>query len=383
MTLTNYQFFIVKVEVQSGLMHAKPPKYLQLKDQLLSWIAGGRFRPGDKVPSENELAEQFGFSRQTVRQAIGELESEGWLAREQGKGTFVSRLSAERRTVPGNRTVGIVTTYISDYIFPSIVRGVESALKERGYRLVLSSTDNRKDKERESLEMMLGHSVCGLIVEPTKSAEGNPNFDNYMAIEEHGIPLVMINERYPDMDCPCVQMDDEAGGFMAAMHLLELGHRRIAGFFKTDDLQGVRRMKGFMRAHKACNALVEGELLVRYATENKEWHPQAALRELLQSAERPTAIVCYNDQLAVALLDTIRETGLRIPEDLSIVGYDDSFLATATETKLTTIAHPKSEMGQYAAELLIARLERGPAFSSDDKLYAPKLIVRQSTTGIR
>ncbi|RED65007.1 GntR family transcriptional regulator [Cohnella lupini] len=364
-------------------MSTQSPKYLQLKEEILSWIAGGRFRPGDKLPSENELAEQFSLSRQTVRQSIGELVQEGWLSREQGKGTFVSKQSAERRNSTVNRTVGVITTSISDYIFPSIVRGIESALKDKGYRLLLSSTDHRKDRERECLEMMLSHAVCGLIVEPTKSAEGNPNFDNYLAIEDHGIPMLMINESYSDLESPSLRVDDDAGGMMAAKHLLELGHRTIAGFFKTDDLQGVRRMKGFIRACREHHIPAESSSIVRYSTEDKAERPQAMLREMLLSDHPPTAIVCYNDQLAVSLLDTIRELGLRIPEDLSMIGYDDSFLATATETKLTTIEHPKSALGEQAANLLIAQLERGMAPSDKETLYPPKLIVRQSTREYR
>ncbi|WEK53673.1 MAG: GntR family transcriptional regulator [Candidatus Cohnella colombiensis] len=364
-------------------MSMQSPKYMQLKEQILSWIASGRFRPGDKLPSENELAEQFELSRQTVRQSIGELVSEGWLAREQGKGTFVSRNTGERRSATGNRTVGIVTTYISDYIFPSIVRGVEATLKEHGYRLLISSTDNRKDRERESIEMMLSHSVCGLIVEPTKSAEGNPNFDNYFALEDHGIPLVMINERYPDLDCSSVMMDDEAGGWLAVNHLLELGHRRIAAFFKTDDLQGVARMKGFMRGFRELGLSVDHELLIRYRTEDKEERPHTALGEMLQSAEPPTAIVCYNDQLAVSLLDVIRKYEVSVPEQLSIVGYDDSYLATATEVKLTTVEHPKSLLGEQAAEMLISLLDKGSKAPSQMKLYSPQLVVRQSTAPVQ
>ncbi|MBB6634735.1 GntR family transcriptional regulator [Cohnella thailandensis] len=366
----------------NGLSSSQSPKYLKLKEEIVSWIAGGRYRPGDKLPSENELSEQFGLSRQTVRQSIGELVQEGWLSREQGKGTFVSRLSGERRTAGGNRTVGMITTYISDYIFPSIVRGVEAGLKEQGYRLLLSSTDNRKDRERESLEMMLSQGVCGLIVEPTRSAEGNPNFDAYMAMQYHGIPLLMINERYPDLDCPVVKQDDEAGGRVATEHLLSLGHRRIAGFFKTDDLQGVNRMKGFVKAHRERGILVDPELVVRYETEQREELPRAALRELLNRTDRPTAIVCYNDQLAVALLDVVREADLRVPEDLSIIGYDDSFLATATEIKLTSVNHPKEELGEKAAQLLISMLENGARQEEPGWEFAPQVVPRQSTASI-
>ncbi len=364
-------------------LNSQSPKYLRLKEEIVSWIAGGRYRPGDKLPSENELSEQFGLSRQTVRQSIGELVQEGWLSREQGKGTFVARLSGERKNAGGGKTVGLITTYISDYIFPSIVRGVESVLKDRGYRLLLSSTDNRKDRERDSLEMMLSQGVSGLIVEPTRSAEGNPNFDAYMAMQYHDIPLLMINEQYPDLDCPCVKLDDEAGGHLATDHLLAGGHKRIAGFFKTDDLQGVHRMKGFVKAHRERGIPVDPERIVRYSTEEKRVRPQAALRELLRQPEPPTALVCYNDELAVALLDIVREAGLRVPEDLAIVGYDDSFLATATEIKLTSVVHPKAEMGEKAAALLLDMLENGRRAQEQGWVYAPTLAVRQSTAAAR
>lgn len=103
---------------------------------------------------------------------------------------------------------------------------------------------------------------------------------------------------------------------------------------------------------------------------------------MLQSDNPPTAIVCYNDQLAVSLLDTVRELGLRIPEDLSIIGYDDSFLATATEIKLTTIEHPKSDLGERAANLIISQLESGTSPPDRETLFVPKLIIRQSTMQI-
>ncbi len=114
------------------------PKYVQVKRELLQGLEAGAFAPGERLPSEHELAERFGVSRQTIRQTVGELEREGRIYRVQGKGTFVAdRLPpAGEDDVP---TVGVVTTYISDYIFPHIVRGIESTLRGNGFRLVLSS----------------------------------------------------------------------------------------------------------------------------------------------------------------------------------------------------------------------------------------------------
>jgi GntR family transcriptional regulator, arabinose operon transcriptional repressor len=360
-------------------MKEKPtPKYIQVKQEILSWVHTGSLKPGDLMPSENEVTERFGVSRQTVRQAFGELEGEGWLKRIQGKGTYVSEPEA---LIAGSplKTVGLITTYISDYIFPHIVRGAEAALRSRGYRLLLSSTDNDKERERESLEMMLSQPLDGLIIEPTRSAEGNPNLSYYLSLDYRNIPYVMINERYPELDAPCLKSDDRSGGFAAARHLLELGHQRIAGFFKMDDLQGVNRLKGFMQAHRERGLSIQPELVVQYTTEEKWTKPRdEALRMLAGETGRPTAFVCYNDELAVQLMEVIRQAGLYVPEDLSLVGFDDSSLATATETKLTSVTHPKSDMGNDAVELLLNMIG-GKLKKPEGKLYSPELVVRSST----
>jgi len=353
------------------------PKHEQLKQEIEQWIASGQYRPNDRLPTEHEMAQQSGVSRQTVRQAIGALVQEGRLFRKQGSGTYVAEIAARQESEwPA---IGVMTTYISDYIFPEIVRGIESVLRSKGYPMILSSTDNDKSKERESLVAMMAGQARGLIIEPTRSAQGNANLDRYLALSQMKIPYVMINERYPELDCPCVKMDDEQGGFLAAKHLIALGHRRIAGFFKTDDLQGVQRLRGFLRAHQALKVPLLPEAVVQYATEEKREHTfQRALAYLQLPAEvRPTAFVGYNDELAVWLLEAVRQAGLRVPDDLSLVGFDDSFLATATEIKLTSVAHRKHELGAQAAELLIAMLEGRSGVK--DIVYPPELIVREST----
>lgn len=356
------------------------PKYAQLKQEILSWIHSGELKPEQQMPTENEVAERFGLSRQTVRQAFGELEQDGWLHRVQGKGTFVAsprdRLVSSQQHEP--QTIGILTTSISDYIFPHIVRGAEAALRERGYRLLLSSTDNDKARERESLQLMLSQPLSGLIIEPTRSAEGNPNLNFYLSLEYQQIPYLMINERYAELDCPCVRVNDELGGYRAAEHLIQLGHRRIAGFFKMDDLQGVHRFRGFMRAHRELRVPLQPERVVHFTTPEQRTAPyEAAVRMLTLPDERPTAFVCYNDELAVQLLDAVRQAGLSVPQDISIVGFDDSFLATATEVKLTTLTHPKAELGRQAAELLLGMTQGGRP-PRGDIVFEPELIVRES-----
>ena len=231
---------------------------------------------------------------------------------------------------------------------------------------------------------MMSQPLSGLIIEPTKSAEGNPNLSYYLSLDYQQIPYIMINERYPEMDCPFVRIDDENGGFLATEHLIQLGHRRIAGFFKTDDLQGVNRLKGFIRAHHHYQIPLLPELVIGYSTEERQTKPYEAAGQLLGQAEdKPTAFVCYNDGLAVNLLEVVRKLGLAVPEDLSMVGFDDSALATTTEVKFTTLTHPKTEMGVAAADLLIAMIEQKLTDrSSLHRIFAPELIIRSSTRKI-
>lgn len=362
----------------------QPPKYMMLKQEILSWIASGQIRPDEQMPSEHEIAARYGLSRQTVRQALGELEKEGWLYRVQGKGTFVAQPQPKVQAARDIRMIAMVTTYISDYIFPHIVRGAESALRSRGYSLTLSSTDNDKEKERENLKQLLDQPFDGYIIEPTKSAQGNPNLDLYLMLQSRGKPFVMINERYPELFCPCLKMDDETGAYMATRHLIELGHTNIAGFFKIDDLQGANRMKGFVRAFREFGLPLRPNTITPYTTETARTAPLEAAHALLnqEPGSRPTGFVCYNDELAVHLLEVPRTLGLSVPDDLSVVGFDDSSLAVATEVKLTSIIHPKSEMGMAAANLLLDIIEGQKSLNQQEIIYVPELVVRESTRAL-
>ena len=226
-----------------------------VKEKITEWITSGKVKPGDKIYSENELVKLFGVSRHTIRQAIGDLVHEGLLYREQGAGTFCSTKLSEVQTPAlqpflsgAGKNIGVITTYISDYIFPSIIRGIESYLTEAGYTLTLTCTNNDVEKEKQCLQTLLDRGIDGLIVEPTKSSNYNPNIPYYLELEQKNIPYLMINQFYSQLMPPHIIVNDEFGGYLATDHLIKLGHEKIIGLFKTDDLQGVNRMRGFIRA---------------------------------------------------------------------------------------------------------------------------------------
>ncbi|MFN7252283.1 MAG: GntR family transcriptional regulator [Anaerobacillus sp.] len=361
-------------------------KYNKVKQDIKSKILDGTYNSNQRISSENELMREFGVSRHTIRVALGELVNEGWLYREQGAGTFVAERTKEGiRPENKIKNIAIVTTYISDYIFPSIIRGAEAYLSNQGYQVSLYSTNNNHENEKRVLESILSQDVDGVIIEPTKSAFSNPNINYYFNLERLNIPYIMINAFYDELEPLCLVVNDELGGFMQTEHLLKLGHRNIVGFFKTDDLQGIKRMKGYIKAHRINQIPISPNNIITYSSEEKTRKAPDELKKLLSSEEKPTGIICYNDEIALILLDVLREKKLQVPKDVSIVGYDDSFLAQASEVKLTTINHPKNEMGETAAKMIVQLVKGkdGPNRKFDVKvetvIYEPELIVRSST----
>ncbi|KHF38528.1 GntR family transcriptional regulator [Halalkalibacter okhensis] len=365
---------------------AQLAKYTLIKEKIKVWITSGKIQPGEKIYSESELMKMFAVSRHTIRQAIGDLVHEGWLYREQGAGTFCSTNLLDPsptlqplRSTPG-KNIGVITTYISDYIFPSIIRGIESYLTTEGYTLTLTCTNNDVEKEKQCLQTLLNRNIDGLIVEPTKSSNYNPNIQYYLELEQKNIPYLMINQFYSQLMPSHIIMNDEEGGYLATEHLITLGHEKIVGLFKTDDLQGVNRMKGFIRAFREAGLTSFPEMVLTYTTEEKYDKVVERLEKFLDSNSRPTAIVCYNDELALQTLNILRRLGLSVPEDVSIVGNDDSFLADATDVKLTTLTHPKTQMGIDAAKWIVSAVEGNHPSSI---VYEPKLVIRNSTLPLK
>ncbi|WP_449619712.1 substrate-binding domain-containing protein [Robertmurraya sp. Marseille-Q9965] len=357
-------------------------KYKLVKEEIKSWILKGIIKPDEKVRSEHELAQYFAVSRHTIRQALGELVHEGWLYRQQGRGTFCKDQS-KKDYQQIDRTIGIITTSISDYIFPSIIRGIESYLSEKGYNMILASTNHDIRRERKCLENMLGKKLDGLIVEPTKSALYNPNLNTYLSIENNHIPYVMINAFYSELQPASITVDDELGGFKAGEHLIQLGHKRIGGIFKVDDRQGVNRMKGFMKALREHNIPIQPGSMITFHTEDRHTKPIEEVQRLLKEKDAPTAFFCYNDEIAIMILDVLRDMEFKVPEDISIVGFDDSQLAVASEVKFTTLTHPKMEMGLLAAKMIVNALEEGKELSVNDQVvYEPELVIRNSTLNV-
>ena len=352
------------------------PKYFTLMEELKEKIISGRIQPGEKLPSENQFTVQYSLSRHTVRKALSLLEQEGYIEACHGKGTFCSE---KMRHMKKSRNIAVVTTYISDYIFPRLIQGMDNVLSEQGYSIILKNTGNSRQKEAKCLEELLQKDIDGLIIEPSKSQISCRHPGLYENLEKYQIPYIFIQGIYTEMkDKPHILMDDARGGYLVTKYLLEQGHRRITGFFKADDIQGIQRHKGYVRALQEAGIPYDPDLVVWFHTEDRRSKPSMMVKEMVKTGSLPHGIVCYNDQIAVQVIESLEDCGLQVPKDISVTGYDNSLYAQRG-TGITTIAHPQERLGEMAAELILEKINGvSEEDSKVERLIQPELIVRGS-----
>ncbi len=331
------------------------PKYMNIVDWVKTQIESEKLNPGEKLNSENELTDMFQMSRQTVRRAIDVLEEEGIVERRQGSGTYISNVF--KRRTENTMNIAVVTTYVDDYIFPSIIKGMEEVISAAGYTLQIAFTHNSVEKEYSVIKNILDRNMAdGIIVEPTKSGIPNPNVELYNQIVQQDIPAIFFNSYYPEINLPHVVLDDKAAGYKATKYLIDAGHERISAIFKSDDRQGHLRYTGYVEALSQAG--------LRLYDENVLWIDTEDLRNLSFEAKRvlkrlkdTTGCVCYNDEAAQAVVKICGKHEIKVPEDLSLVSIDNSDIAANCEVPLTSVAHPMIKLGKMAATNLIQMIK--------------------------
>ena len=354
-------------------------KYLTIVEWVRNYISTEHLRPGDRFLTEKELCSIHNVSRQTVRQALMKLENDNIIKRVRGSGTYIGGMEIPRPSVTGS--IGVISTYFSDYIFPHIITGIESVMNDAGCPIQIATTHNRVSEETQALKSMLANSVRGLIVEPSKSALPNLNSGLYEEIGKSGIPLVFFNAKYEWSNAPYAAMDDVTAGRIVTDYLFDCGHTKLCGLFVLDNIQGHKRYRGFAESCAAHGKQEDEQNLLWYAAEDSVKLFSYEKKRILDILRRSTAVVCYNDMLAIEMLKFCRENGIRVPDDISVVGIDDSKYATICDIPLTTARHPHGKLGEAAAELLLKRIE-APETEQKDILFTPELVVRDSVMKI-
>lgn len=329
-------------------------KYSDIASAIKSEINNGVYSDAGKLPTEYELVSRFGVSRQTIRQAITSLKAEGVVYQVQGSGTYVSKAGKLKRNDEREYyNILVVCTYISDYIFPSIVRGIESELSGGSYHLRLAATGNKVDVERRILNTVLENGdIDGIIVEGTKTGLPSPNIGLYRQIEEKGIPIVFLHCTYVELsDSIVVGMDDYAGGKKAVKYLYESGCKKLGAVFKSDDRQGTLRYAGFIDGLLECGLSLDNIEVRWYTTEDIIDHGVAIDQSQIESMKSKgiEGLVCYNDEVALV---AYRNYAKYCDKPPLIVSFDNSFIRKASGIAFKSLNHKKDELGKVVAQTI-------------------------------
>lgn len=361
-------------------MNDNEPHYKQVINYIRTEIVNGNLKQGDRMPSEKELGERFGLSRQTIRHATGELEEQGVITRVRGSGSYIGDIR-DNPNRPRYMSVAVMLTYVDNYIFPPVVRGISNVLEGNGYSMQLSFTDNNVRKEGQILKNLIENdNVDAVIAEPSMSALPNPNLEYYEILKKRHIPVLFINASYPNLNFPCVRLDDRHVAYDAVQQLIRRGHRQIAGIFHCEDAQGTERYLGYEKALSQAGIVLEQKNVIWLDTTSI--HKLEALMDyILTRIDGCTAVLAYNDEVACQLIKYGTRRGLKIPEELSIISIDDADTAKTISPKVTTYPHPKQELGMKAAENLLQMLEN--PLTDGNFLFVPEVKIRESVIDIR
>ena len=303
-------------------------------------------------------------SSEFQRQALAVLEQDGLIEKRRGSGSFLCPAAARQ-----DRRIAVIATSLSDYIFPSLLKDVQACLSAQGFSVVIHATENSIRRERDILQQLLLDPPAGILVESCKTALPNPNAELYQALRQRGLPMTFLHGSCREItDAFCVGDDNYGGGYLLAGHLIRNGHQKIAGIFKSDDVQGPERYHGVVCAMRDAGLFPLDENFLWFSSFQRHQLVELQDEELLRAFLRQqlggcTAVVCYNDEIAFHLIRTLLRAGKRVPGDVAIVSFDNSYYSTFGPVSITSAGHEPHAMGRAAAENLLTQIRRQPCQS--------------------
>ena len=299
----------------------------------------GALKAHERLPSEWEIVTELGISRATIQRAWQAAQQEGLIYRVAGKGTFVGERRAKTST---QIVVGLVVPDFRGSTSARTLSGAERVLRQQGYSVRVASTEYAADEEDRILRQMTDDGVCGCILWAVKDAAATRTISKLIG----ELPMVLIDRPVDGLPLPCVTSNNYTGAMQAMKHLTELGHRRIAFVARPHmELWTVsERLRAYQDAMRAAGETPLPPILIGDEKElssfdaylNSDDHRLKPLIELLSEANRPTAIFAVNDWMAMRVLRAAEHTGLRVPEDLSLVGFDNLDIVDYLTPPLTT-----------------------------------------------
>ncbi|WP_256256143.1 GntR family transcriptional regulator [Paenibacillus sp. BC26] len=372
----------------NSVLSDNKPLYSQILGVLRERISQGEYVTGQQLPTELELAEQFGVSRITSKRALIELEREGLIYRRRGSGSFVKKQDEARpetevrEAAPSSRIVSMILPFVTAHNTLEHMQGAAKYVESKGYYLSIHNSDWSSERERELLHSLPKRGTSGIILYPVSTQK---NLDVVHALHLSEYPIVTVDQYYNLLTMGSAVSDNYAGGYQAASKLIELGHSRIA-FISTIGIQyrsTVRdRFFGYSKALTDNGLPVDIELIFSDLPREAEGAP-ATRREFYKDLLgklmklRVTAIQTEHDMVAYDCLKAALDLGIKIPEEMSIVGFDNNDMSQQGDIQITTIEQNYDEIGKRAAMMIIDQLEN-QVIQRERAVIPVKWIPRQS-----
>jgi LacI family transcriptional regulator len=284
---------------------------------------------------------------------------------------FVPNGFARHLRSGNSRTLGLIVPDVANPFFTEVARGVEDAASKRDYAVFLCNSDESATKEDRYINILIEQQVRGVLITPT-----DVKSDRLDAMRERGIAVTLVDREIKGRKQCSVSVDDVHGGQLGIEYLTGLGHTDIAWVCGPDSIPQVAdRGAGVAKAAKFAGAKVE---TIRVSLMNTTQGEEAA-KKILALKTIPTAIFCANDLLALGVMRTLRENKFKIPEQVSVLGYDDIEFAASAAVPLSSIAQPAYQMGVTAADLLLNECEEAETHEHQQIRFQPQLVERAST----
>jgi LacI family transcriptional regulator len=364
----------------------KAPRYRAVAEALRRQVDEGLLAAGVKLPALHELADQFKVSTHTVRCAIRVLEQEGCTYRVPAVGAFVrpgGAVASARQTV-----VALVTYDIGGAFELGIARGIEQACRDRGWELQIYDSRSDPQAEMQSLERLhqASSGFRGAIILPAGREE---SIESLFKLKLAGVPIVLLDRAIIGLRVDLVESEHEKGAYLATRHLLDRGHSHVYMLTEPPVVSSiVSRIRGYERAHRERGinpkqewmVSVDLEMSVRGVREDHRWFGgyHAAL-PALRNLRPPIAFFAMNDYIAWGLCKACQELGLRVPQDVSVVCFDDCDITRAMTPPLTVVAQRTGTLGQKAVEMLERRVQAAGQDVAPQRVRVDvELIERQS-----
>lgn len=347
----------------------------QINQQFIWLIASRQLHPGNRLPPVRELAKHLSININTVRTAYQRLEANGLVATRHGSGTQVlpinSNLLARLAGAVQTNTVGIIFPNMGNPFYQTFLQGVEEITHEQHIMLFICNMHDDPEELENSFAQLLAKHVDGIITVSCsvrgllqEKSDGTP-----------AIPLVTVD--WPDCKENVVLLDLKNAGYQATRHLIEHGHRRIGLITFNQDLSNVLPINsGYEQALKEAGIKPEEKLIARVPGFEMNTGAQG-MQTLLANSQPPTAIFAIADILALGAMQTIKASGLTIPEDIALTSFNDIAFAPLVEPPLTTVSAPTHRLGKEAIKMLL-NLMKGAPLSKSKVLLPTSLIIRQS-----